>query len=343
MSTKSKRHTLFTDYLTLLGVPHTYDYSKRRFEEMPFQTLFGLTKLLEEYGVESEGYALTDKEEIKKLTPPFIADTPKGEVIITEINSSSVSYLSEGIEEKMELSGFIKAFDGNVLLSYPSQTAAEPNFKEHSRIDFFMRAKKWVLGVCAIFLFLWLFITDHLYSNWSTIGIAAIDLAGLYFTYLLVQKSVNIHNPAADRVCGVLQAGGCDSILEMKASKFFGIFGWSEVGFAYFSVSLITLLLLPGLLPELALCNLICLPFTVWSIWYQRFRAHKWCTLCVCVQCSLWLLFFCYCLGGWLKLSFQAVPWSILPLGAAYISVMLGLNAIMPLIEGNNKKENSDE
>ena len=179
--------------------------------------------------------------------------------------------------------------------------------------------------------------------HWSTICIAAVDIAGLYFTYLLVQKSLNIHNPAADRVCGVLQAGGCDSILELKASKFFGIFGWSEVGFAYFSVSLLTLLLFPNLLPELALCNLCCLPFTFWSIWYQRFRAHKWCTLCVCVQGSLWLLFFSYCFGGWLRLAFP-ISLDFVILGVAYLGVMLGLNAIMPLIEKSQpEKQQNDE
>ncbi|MDE6444626.1 MAG: vitamin K epoxide reductase family protein, partial [Muribaculaceae bacterium] len=179
------------------------------------------------------------------------------------------------------------------------------------------------------------------YMRGSTVGITVIDMAGLYFTYLLVQKSVKIHNPAADRVCGVLQAGGCDSILKTSASKFFGLFGWSEVGFAYFSVSLLTLLLLPGMLPWLALCNLICLPFTAWSIWYQRFRAHKWCTLCVCVQGSLWLLFFCYCFGGWLGMAWPLSP-LVLPLGAAYIAVMLALNAVMPLIENSDTNNTSD-
>ena len=208
----------------------------------------------------------------------------------------------------------------------------------HARIEWFMSAKKWILAACALFLFFYFFITRRLYENLSTIFISAIDIAGLYITYLLVQKSVKIKNPAADRVCGVLQAGGCDSILEMKASKFFGIFGWSEVGFAYFSVSLITLLLFPGMIKWLALYNVCCLPFTVWSIWYQRFKAHKWCTLCVCVQCSLWLQFFCYAFGGWLT-GLWPLKIELFVLGAAYLGVMLGLNALMPLIEKNNESK----
>ncbi|MCM1111475.1 MAG: vitamin K epoxide reductase family protein [Clostridium sp.] len=329
--------TLICDYLTALRVPHTESYSNRRFREMPFKTMFGLSKLLEEYGICSEGYLLSDRSEISKITPPFLARTPRGYTIVTAVDGDTVEYLTQGVRERVALAEYMKGWDGNVLLSYPSADAAEPDYAVHARIRFFMKAKKWILLACALFLFCYFLITNEIYRSIPALLVTAIDLAGLYFTYLLVQKSMNIHNAAADRVCGVLQAGGCDSILELKASKFFGLFGWSEVGFAYFSVSLLTLLLFPSMLPWLALCNVCCLPFTFWSIWYQRFRAHKWCTLCVCVQASLWLLFFSYLAGGWIR---QAWPLSVefFVLGAAYLGVMLGVNAIMPLIEKNDDK-----
>lgn len=341
MSAKSSRHSLISDYLQALGVPHTDEYSEERMKNVPFKTLFGLSKLLAEYGVHSEAYMLEDKSEIVKITPPFLANTAVGEVIVTGLTPTEISYLTQGVPETVTLDRFNEVWDGNVLLSFPEPDAAEPEYGLHSRVDFFMKAKKWILAFCAMALFIYLFIVNGIYMHVSTILISAIDLGGLYFTYLLVQKSLNIHNPAADRVCGVLQAGGCDSILETKASKFFGIFGWSEVGFAYFSVSLGALLLLPQLLPWLALCNLCCLPFTFWSIWYQRFRAHKWCTLCVCVQCSLWLLFFCYLFGGWLRMAWP-ISLNFFALGIAYVGVMLGLNAVMPLIENKDSRKISD-
>lgn len=328
-------HTLICDYLEALNVPYTDDYANKRYRDMPFHTMFGLSKLLQEYKIDSEGYKFTDKSEISKLTPPFLVRMPGGFVIVTDISGSTVSYLTEGVAETMPIDDFKKSWSGEAMLSFPAYDAHEPDYALHARLGFFQRAKKWVLAACAAILFMYLFISRGLYGDFSTIWIAAIDLCGLYFTYLLVQKSLNIHNSAADRVCSVLEAGGCDSILEMKASKFFGLFGWSEVGFAYFSVSLISLLLFPQSLPSLALCNVCCLPFTFWSIWYQRFRAHKWCTLCVCVQASLWLLFFGYLGGGWLKASWPPTAGFIL-LGITYVTVMLAINAIMPLIEKND-------
>lgn len=332
MGKDTSSHTLICDYLNLLGVPYTEKYALEQFNSMPFPTMFGLKKLLEEYGIDSEGYHLNDKTEIDKIDTPFLAGTAGGYIIISDINTDTVSYVTQGITETVPRDDFFTAWDGNIFLSFPKSTACEPDYNLHRRLDFFTKAKKWILAAGIFTLILYAFITNELYQHISVILISAIDLGGLYFTYLLVQKSLNIHNKAADRVCGVLQAGGCDSILSTKASKFFGLFGWSEVGFAYFSVSLVTLLLFPSMLPWLALCNLCCLPFTIWSIWYQHFRAHKWCTLCVLVQCSLWLLFFCYSLGGWLTLSWP-ISINFIILGVTYVSVMLAINAIMPLIE----------
>lgn len=332
MDKKKYPGNLMCDYLQALGVAYTADYTKKRYREMPFQTLYGLTKLLEEYGVGSKGYHLSDKNEIRKIKPPFLAKTVGGLVIVTSTTPETVDYLTQGVAESIPREEFNKVWTGDVLLSFPTKESGEPHYAKHRNLQFLMQAKKWVLWACVAVLFTWLFIMNGLYRHVSTILISLIDIGGIFFTYLLVQKSLNIHNAAADRVCSVLQVGGCDSILETKASKFFGLFGWSEVGFSYFFVSLVTLLLFPCMLPWLALCNVCCLPFTVWSIWYQKWRAHKWCTLCVCVQCSLWLLFFCYLFGGWLK---EAWPPSeaVVFMGILYLAVMLGLNALMPLIE----------
>lgn len=344
MSNNSKVHSLVTDFLGALGVPYTVSYTSERAGNMPFKTLFGLSKLLQEYGIESEGYLLRDKEEIVKLTPPFIAETEEGFTIVTGLENGKVSYLTQGVEEVVPLSDFMQVWDGNVMLSFPAPDAKEPFYERHSRIEMLMKAKRWVLFTSVTILMLYLVVVNGIWRHMSTVFMLLIDIAGLYITYLLLQKSLSIHNPAADRFCSVLEAGGCDSILKTKASKFFGLFGWSEVGFAYFSVSLITLLLLPGMLPWLALCNLCCLPFSFWSIWYQKFRARKWCTLCVCVQLSLWLLFFCYLFGGWFKNAWP-ISLDFIALGLAYLAVMLGLNALMPLVEkgeelGSEEKDN---
>ncbi len=256
---KSPKASLLSDWLTLLGVGHTLDYTLEKEKAIPFKTWFGLSRVLEDYGVESQAFYYEDKNAIKNVPVPFIAHTAGaagGYIIVTAIDGDKVEYLSLGQPESTTLQRLIDAWDGNVFLSHPKEGSAEPDLGLHRRLDFFKKSKKWVLLLCVVALLIYAFITNGLYRYISTYFITAIDLGGLYVTYLLVQKSLKIHNPKADRFCGVLQAGGCDDILATSASKFFGLFGWSEVGFAYFSVSLLALLMFPGSLPSLALCNI---------------------------------------------------------------------------------------
>lgn len=324
--------TIFSDFLRELGVKHTEAYSDDRFANMPFKSLFGLSKLLDSYGIANESLRLGSPDCLTDLPTPFIAHTDVGFVIVTGFSDGKLNYLTQGVAETIPIDEFKKAWDGVVMLAYPDSKSIEPDYAAHTRDKLIAKAKSVVLITGAILLFAYLFISNGLYSHWSAWFIAAINLFGLWLTYMLVQKSVKIKNAAADRVCGVLQEGGCDSVLEMKASKFFGIFGWSEVGFSYFSVSLLALLMFPQWICYLALCNLCCLPFTFWSIWYQKFRAKVWCTLCVSVQASLWLLFFGYLAGGWFKGIFP-LKIEFFVLGLTYLTVLLGLNRLLPLID----------
>lgn len=329
-----KRYTgnLLADFLTELGVRHTPQGTERAMREMNFRSLFGLGKLLQSYGVETLGLELPDRSELLRLTPPFLAHTPAGVVIVTHVENDKVGYLTQGVAERISLQEFDSVWDGKVLLGFPHDDACEPDYAENHITEVGSEIKRIALPILVVALLGYLIVESGVWRHVSTSLIALLDIAGLWLTYMLVQKSLNITNLAADRVCGVLQAGGCDSVLEMKASKFFGIFSWSEVGFTYFSVSLLSLLIFPQSVGWLAICNLCCLPFTVWSIWYQKFRAKVWCTLCVSVQCTLWLLFFCYLGGGWITAGWP-LNMGFFVLGVTYLTVLLILNRILPKFE----------
>lgn len=330
------RSTLLSDFLEQLCVPHTSDYTNGRFASMPFRTMFGLQKLLAEYGVDSEGIKLSNPNEISKLTPPFLAKTVGGFIIVTDFDGDTMQYISSGQKEAIDVKDFSNAWCGTAFLAFPQADACEPDYALHRRVEFINDSKRWVLLALVIALGVFLFISNDLWKHWSAWFIAALDLWGLYITWLLLQKTLKIKSRAADKVCGVIEAGGCDDVLESSASKFFGIFSWSEVGFTYFTVSLLCLLIFPKYLPYLAAINLCCLPYSFWSVWYQKFKAKAWCTLCLTVQATLWALFAFYLSGGWYNGIFP-LRIKFFVLGATYIAVLLALNRIMPKFENREQ------
>lgn len=335
--------TIFSRFLAQLDVPHTAAWSDKAFKNMTFQSLYGFSHLLSEYGVPNKGVKFSDKEALTKLTVPFLAQLNNGVfVIVTQIDKDrgEISYDSRGEHLKISLSDFLKAWNGFALLAFPNAESREPEYASHCFTLALLTLARYLLYLSGAALFGFFFIWNGLYSHISTILLMLFNCAGLYFSWLLVQKSLNIHTAAADKVCGALEKGGCDSIMELKVSKLFGVFSWSEIGFGYFFTSLCVSLLFPAMLPYLALFNVCCLPYTVWSIWYQKFRARHWCTLCVGVQTTLWALFFSYLGGGFFIHAFP-LRWSVAILLCAYIFVVLLLNQIISTLKNVPCNENN--
>lgn len=330
-------NTIFSDFLQGLGVPHTGDYSDRQFHSMPFKSLFGFSRLLKAYGIDNEGVQVTDKSVLRQMPVPFIARHRHGYVIVDSVGPDSVDYTYYHRRKSMPYDDFVDGWTGVALMAYPSAESREPDFGRHRFFEIAAKCKLWILIICALALLAYGIAESGVYRHASLIALLAVDLAGIGVTRLLILKSLKVSSHSADRLCAVLQEHGCDTVLEQKASKFFGLFGWSEVGITYFSISTLILLIFPQTLPHLALINGCCLPFTVWSIWYQRFRLHTWCTLCVITQCLLWLQFFCYLFGGrWHGAWSFDLP--LVMMGCAYAAGLMAVNRMMTFIE-NNKKQ----
>lgn len=332
------KESIFTIFLRELDVRHTTEYSTRRFRNMPFKSLFGFSRLLQSYGIPNASFSLDNKEDIVLADTPFIAQKGHTFVVVTDIcNSASDGELLTWRDEKDvqhtgKLSDFLTGFSGVILQAYPDENSIEPDYSKHHLCHIASRAKRVLLLLCAVAIFIAGFIASGLWRHVSTSILMAINLGGIFITWLLILKSLKVRSATADKVCGALQKHGCDHVLEDKASSFFGLFGWSEVGFAYFTVTTAILLLFPEAIRSLTLINGCCLPFTLWSIWYQKFRIKTWCTLCVITQCLLWAQFFCYLLGGWWKTVLPLHP-EILLIGAAYLGVMLSINAVCTFIK----------
>ena len=151
-------HTLVSDFLTVLKVPHTEAYTKQRFEAMPFKTLFGVTQLLKEYGVTTCGYTLQDKQELSKLKPPFIAQTKGGLVIVTRIEGQTVGYLTQGVTETMPIEEFSQAWTGVIVTAEVADGAREPDYGRHRAMALIGEGKRVLLIVLAALLIAYLYI-----------------------------------------------------------------------------------------------------------------------------------------------------------------------------------------
>lgn len=192
----------FDDFLSELEVPHTAWYSRRQFGSMTFKSLFGLSELLKAYGIDSEAYELASKGDVSRLTPPFVAATDKGCVLVTELSPLWVRLRDGDDVSRLSRTDFDRAFTGTVLLAFPTETSEEPHLEAHRFTAFGNKAKGWVLAAAVTLIVLYLFVSNGIYRHPSMVLLTLIDLAGIYVGYELVLKALNIRSSRGTR-CGL--------------------------------------------------------------------------------------------------------------------------------------------
>lgn len=336
---------IFLRWLKYLEVRHTKHFTEETFEEHPFKyTLFGISKMLSLYSVDNVCVKLGDKSGLFELSTPFLANIAGDFVIIKSVDGERVLYDWYGEEIVMSVTDFMQAWSGVVLLAYPDGNSIEPDYKKHKTAEFIHKGKYMLVGLAALFLFACSFFYSDIRGNISNLVFfivgAVTNVCGLYISYLLLQKQLHIQSRIADSICNVLKKSSCNNVLESRAAKLFGTFGWSEIGAAYFLVNLCAIAISPQCHSSMVGLSALSMGYVVWSVWYQRFRAHAWCPLCLLVQA----VFVVQCVGYVLTYiladkTFEFPSLSIFPLFAGYIIVLLVLNLFLPTFVSAQKAE----
>lgn len=124
--------TVFSEFLTALGVPHTREYSDRRLRTMTFKSLFGLSRLLKAYGVDNEAMRADDKGAALPLLPvPFLAQSRDSLVTVTYKDDDKVEYTLHGEPATISRDDFLDRWTGVALVAYPDENSSEPDYREH--------------------------------------------------------------------------------------------------------------------------------------------------------------------------------------------------------------------
>ena len=349
----------FVTFLDLLKVKHTKSFSNQYFNEHPHKNnLYGLSKILTDYGVRNAGTQIEDREkDIFNIECPFVAYMGGDFVGVYGIDPEKVHYLRNGKKFSIPVVQFIQSWSGIALLAEPSSDSIEPDYTIHRKKGLLTFVQKSILALaCILFLgiaYINTYISPVFISLWSgqregLLGFSLlllVNLTGIYICYLLVLKQLHIESRYAYKICTLFSQSDCNNVLESDAAKLFGVFGWSEIGMGYFVANTIILLFLPHQLLYSAIVNILALPYTVWSIWYQKVKARHWCPLCLIVQILLWTIFLINLIFGYIniplwrgqgELEVSIFIYQLIFVGCIYVIPIFTLNLLLPkLSEGN--------
>lgn len=331
---------LFTSYLDELGVPYTQNYSNRLVNSHPYKnTMYGISTMLRDYNVPNEGYSIQKKTDfLSQIDPPFIVHIGREFLVLYEKKSSGYACWRNGKSVIIPFDEFDKLWSGAVLIAEPTNQSIEPDYKKHRLSDIISLIEK-----CVLILLLLIF-SISLLSKYSTeyfsvaLPMVIANLIGIYVSSLIIKKENHIHNKFSDQICSLFKKSDCNNVLESSAALFLGVINWSVLGLSYFVSNLLLIMLFPEYILYYSTVNILILPYTVWSIWYQKMRAKNWCPLCLTFLFILWCIFVINTFNGFLLVN-KIILIDALYTICIYLLPILSLHILLPYIISSYKVE----
>ncbi|WP_158797734.1 cysteine peptidase family C39 domain-containing protein [Pedobacter sp. L105] len=263
-----------------------------------YPSLLALSDVFTYLKIKNSAYQINSNE-IQEVSVPFIAytKTAGSEFLVVEtVNEQTVTISNENYKSKrLSISEFSKLFD-NIVLTIEDgdevvskKTPIKPSFQNSVSNPAFL--------VLLAVIFIAQIITNTNYSHtlsWQIVSLILLKTAGLTTAVLLLIQSLDSDNLLVKAVCAAGGKTNCNAILSSQAAQAFLGLTWSEVGFFYFAGTWLALLFNSqsiNILQCLAILNILSLPYTIYSIYYQARIAREWCILCCTIQALLWLEF----------------------------------------------------
>ncbi len=260
-------------------------------QQHPFYpSLLSISEVLEtEAGIKNFAVKLKP-EQLKEVHFPCLAhlNSNGGEyALLKAVTDEMVIYELNAKKKKLALADFVKIWSGVVLLTDSEKITLQRKIE-------FQEFAPYLLPALGIVLLALLFVNSLQNSIFHPFNFTAqfiIIVIGLAVSVLLLLQSLGKINTLIQQICGGDTKHNCNSILSAKAANVTTWLSLSDLGFLYFSGGLMLLFLSENktAISLVILFNVLALPFTFWSVYYQWQIAKTWCRLCLMIQGLFWL------------------------------------------------------
>ena len=284
---------LFIQTLEILSIRYTKDFTLRFYEKHPHKnSLFGLSEMLRYYKIENVAAEIQKTQEsLSSLDVPFVAYVDHEFVLVRHISTEIITYSWRGKNITLSTPVFLERGSGIVLLFESTDESIEPDYKEHRKE--YLRQR--IVIACFVLLLLSLMGCAFIANGGMETGLWGlwiVNVIGASFCCILLSREILDSDKYVNKICSLfLKSSDCNGTLDSKASHFLGI-SWSVFGLGYFLSAILSIALLPKYAIYTETLNIIALPYTVWSVWYQKSKVKQWCALCLSVQATVWIAFF---------------------------------------------------
>ncbi|QXV65617.1 thioredoxin domain-containing protein [Mucilaginibacter sp. 21P] len=310
------------ELLTALGAKVSAEEVNEELEIHPdYPNLLAINDVLNNFGAEAGAYRI-QPDDLPDVPCPFIAHTTKPGhefMLVKRVTGGMLTVISDNSgSHKMNLKEFNDIFDGVVLVPEHNGETHKPQSK--SAFHFNQVSGNIIAALICVLIAGGIFLLVNNINIWQSGALLIVKTAGLAVSILLLVQSIDKNNPLVQTLCGGGGKTNCNAILSSKAANVVKGLSWSDVGFFYFAGTWLAVLFSGNNLANLqvlAVLNILSLPYTFYSIYYQARVAKQWCLFCCVTQALLWLEF-----GSFITLFNQ--PFNI-PAASGFVIIALCL------------------
>lgn len=293
----------FSKFLHSIGAKVTKTSVEEFIEKHPdHDTMVAYVDALEKWNIEYAALKVSDDDYLQMPTPHITYLRRNGGTfaVVKKVTSDTIEWYDTNTGwVKDFLSDFKNDWSRVVLLAETNDKSGEIEYVQKRKKEIWNKSRL-PLSITLIAVSIMAFTS---YSNFLftllTIPLLILKLSGLVIVTLLLVKSIDSNNDFVNKLCNVGKKVSCQSILDSEAAKITSWLSWSDLGFIYFSSTLISFLLCGSSPTNLNfffslqfIFSSIGVLFSFYSIYYQAFIAKIWCPLCLGVIAIFWLELF---------------------------------------------------
>ncbi|KAA2221486.1 vitamin K epoxide reductase family protein [Chryseobacterium sediminis] len=253
-----------------------YIYQVESHPETP--SLLAFSDALGFFGIPNGAFTI-GFEDFDHLPETFltILDVGNRHLILSYIEKKGQSILytdQEGIQKNILLSEIQSLWTGAVL-------AAENNGEVTKSTNSFYNKLLPAFIFCAVLMIL------YFIGGWFLSGFGAIILVGLLLSFEAIKTELGLESGFSAQFCDGSEKSSCSQIINSEKGKIAG-FKLSDLSVFLFGTQLFSLLVFNQELINnyyflIAVSLLACIPFTLYSVYFQMKVEKKWCPICLSI------------------------------------------------------------
>lgn len=276
---------LLYQWLLLLKIPISKKYLRRLLVTHPdYPSLLSVTDTLSRLGLNHIALNIS-KNHLTEVPVPFLAhlNGKAGELII--VNNLDV-VTKKATDFYQRWSGVVVAIEKPAAWENTENEVHLRQEQQQRKQTFFAILLVSALSILAMVKA----------SSWVISCLILTAVSGFIIAYLIITKELGIENKIMRWVCA--RNADCNKVINSDGPRLLGGLRWGDLGISWFFCLLFLIIfssftgIFNYMMPVMLLLSVATLPFTIYSVYYQRFVIRNWCNLCLIICGLLWVQFF---------------------------------------------------